>query len=240
MEIIVHKTIRGDAAIETTVKVSIQRRPLMSHGRFARPVGPMRTSFVPTTPLLALVVLGALGCQTQAAAAPEPVKAPEIAQASLTNVVPTFVPSTTELADGVAVPDLPFTLQDGFKLSLPALKGKPITVYFCASSNDPDCMREAQGLRTHWEELHEQHHAVIIGVSPQDTTSLRAFIAQQNLPFDLASDVDRTLARAFGVPASGHYAPRTFLVGKDGKIRAHWQTTDPEAHVKAILAASAD
>ena len=61
---------------------------------------------------------------------------------------------------------------------------------------------------------------------------------KQRLPFDLSSDVDGKLAAAYGVPTSGRYSPRVFLIGKDNRIRAAWRSVDPEAHVAAMLAAA--
>ncbi|HET6336205.1 MAG TPA: redoxin domain-containing protein [Polyangiales bacterium] len=143
-----------------------------------------------------------------------------------------------ELEQGALVPDLPFVLQDGFQLLLRGLKGKLIAVYFCPGVDDPECVRETEGLRDRWPELQEKQHVTIVGVSPQDAVLQRNFIAQHKLPFDLTADVDGHMATAFGVPTRGPYTPRVFLIGKDNRIRAVWRATNPEAHVEQILAAA--
>jgi len=65
-------------------------------------------------------------------------------------------------------------------------------------------VREAAGLRDHWSELHKSH-VVVIGVSAQDASAHKALIAEQNLPFDLSSDADGRIARAFNAPTRGEY-----------------------------------
>jgi peroxiredoxin Q/BCP len=138
---------------------------------------------------------------------------------------------------GSPVPNLPVVLQDGFKLDLRALKGKLIAVYFCSTAADPECVREAQGLRERYQELHDGHHVAIVGVTREDAATHRQFIAQHALQFDLAADPDGALARAYGVPTRGNDAPRVFLFGRDNTLRAQWSSADPDLHVRAILAA---
>ena len=140
------------------------------------------------------------------------------------------------LPPGSAAPKVTFTLQDGFDLSLALLAGKVVTVSFCAAATDPACVREAEGLGRHREELFD-HHAIVLGVSPEDAAAHKALIARYQLPFDLATDADGHLARAFAVPA-GEHDPTTFLIGRDGNIRAVWHGADPEAHARATLAAA--
>lgn len=188
--------------------------------------------------LLALLASLA-GCTGKSSAAPAPQVEPTPAATGVAAVPsepkPASPASSNELQLGSAVPELPFTLQDGFSLDLPSLKGKLITVFFCPADNDPECVRQMHGLRARYAELHEQNHVVVLGVSPQDAATHKAFIAKNELPFDLVADVDGTLAKAFGVPA-GQYTPRTFLVGKDGKIQRVWRTADPNTHIGEILA----
>lgn len=188
---------------------------------------------------LLTVTIGLAGCTGKSSAAatpqPEPSATAAAVVAAPTTPAPASPASSNELQLGSAVPELPFTLQDGFKLELPSLKGKLIAVFFCSAHNDPECVREMQGLRVRYDELHEQNHVVVLGVSPQDAATHKAFIAQNKLPFDLSADGDRALAKAFGVP-EGAYTPRTFLVGKDGTVRKVWRTADPDAQVREILA----
>ncbi|WP_394846334.1 redoxin domain-containing protein [Pendulispora brunnea] len=185
--------------------------------------------------IISLPALLALGCNNRADRPAGPPSESAIAPAHSTSES-VQAPAASELKAGAPAPDVTLTLQDGFQLPLLSEKGKPVAVYFCSSDENPDCLREAHGLRDHWSALHK-HHVVVVGVSARDASSHRAFIAEHKLPFDLATDADGHIAQAFKVPTRGEYSPRTFLIGSDGKLRGVWQTANPEALVQEILAA---
>jgi peroxiredoxin len=135
---------------------------------------------------------------------------------------------------GARVPDEALILQDGFELRLPAMKGKLIAVFFCASLDDPQCQREAKVFGEHHAELRDEHHVVIIGVSPASSAAHKSWLAAQHLPLDFASDRDGRVARAFGASAGSPVV----VVDKDSTIRAVWRNGDPERHVRDLLAAA--
>jgi peroxiredoxin Q/BCP len=140
------------------------------------------------------------------------------------------------LSVGSAAPDVTFTLQDGFRLSLAADKGKLVVVYFCPEAGQTDCVHEARGLRDRWNDLFK-NHVIVVGVTPEPVAAQRNLIAQESLPFDLASDVDGRLAGAFKATAtSGAFGPFVVLVGRDGAIRRTWRAAEPERHIEDILA----
>lgn len=145
-------------------------------------------------------------------------------------------PKDTSLAIGAPAPDVALSLQDGFELELAGLRGKLIVVYFCSSDAVPGCVREAHGFRDHWSELHRTDQIVVVGVSPQDSPTQQAFIAEHELPFDLATDSDGSIARAFKLSKQGEFGPAIFVVARNGTIRASWQTADPDAQTRQILA----
>jgi len=160
--------------------------------------------------------------------------APVVSQAARTAPAP-----TSALQEGSPAPDPMLTLQDGFQLPVSAEHGKLVALYFCSPETSLECIREAKGLRDHWAELHLRH-VVVIGVSPGDAASHRAFIAEHRLPYDLVSDADGRIAEAFKVPTVGDYGPQTFLVGRDGNLRKAWLTTRPESRAQEILDIAAD
>jgi len=151
---------------------------------------------------------------------------------------PATAARASELPVGAVIPDVPVVLQDGFKLDLRALKGKVIALYFCSAVADPECVRESQALGERYRELHDEHHVAIVGVTRENAALHRSFIAQHALPFDLASDPNAEVARAYGVPSQGSYAPQLFLINRDNTLRARWSAADPEAQLREILAAA--
>lgn len=157
---------------------------------------------------------------------------PERAQAA--GPVEVEASSAGELQRGTPVPDVPFTLQDKFQLQLPAMKGKIIAVFFCAALDDPQCLREADVLGEHHAQLHDDHHVVIIGVSPATPQAHKAFLAARHLPLDFASDPDGRIARAFAI-TEPHAELRMVVIDKQGLVRAVWHGRDPDRHVRDLL-----
>ena len=82
--------------------------------------------------------------------------------------------------------------------------------------------------------------ATIIGVSVDDIATQKRFKAENKLPFELLSDSDKKVSRAFGVLNSeGTYSQRkTFIVDKDGKIAHIFDKVNVNKHneeVKEVL-----
>lgn len=143
------------------------------------------------------------------------------------------------LKEGDAAPDVEMTLQDGRKVKLSSLKGQLVTVYFYPKDETTGCTIEAQNFRDRFDDL-KKAGITVIGVSTQDAASHKAFIEKEKLPFDLAVDEDKALAKAFGVPLRGPglHARQTFLIGKDGKIKKVWRDVTPKDHADEVLAAA--
>ncbi|HSO39563.1 MAG TPA: peroxiredoxin [Labilithrix sp.] len=177
--------------------------------------------------LLAALVLSAVACGKKDDAA------------SSTTLASSAAPSTAGLKEGDLAPDVSMTLQDGRQLKLSSLKGQMAVVYFYPKDQTPGCTVEAENFRDRFDDLKKAGVAVI-GVSTQDAASHKAFIEKEKLPFDLAVDEDKAIAKAFGVPPGfmGMHARQTFLIGKDGKIRKIWRDVTPKDHANEVLTAA--
>ncbi|CAN5894290.1 thioredoxin-dependent thiol peroxidase [soil metagenome] len=177
--------------------------------------------------LLAALVLSAVACGKK----DDP--------ASSTTSPPSAAPSTAGLKEGDPAPDLSMTLQDGRQLKLSSLKGQMAVVYFYPKDQTPGCTVEAENFRDRFDDL-KKAGIVVIGVSTQDAASHKAFIEKEKLPFDLAVDEDKAIAKAFGVPPGfmGMHARQTFLIGKDGKIKKIWRDVTPKDHANEVLTAA--
>ncbi len=147
-------------------------------------------------------------------------------------------PSSSTAATGIAVnadvPDVTLVLPDGFPLKLSGLRGKVVALLFCAPPASSDCEREARGYMPLWQEA-ERLGATVVGVRATDATANAAFTTKLSLPFDFASDRDGQVSRAFGFSIANLRSNRTLLIGRDGKLRAVWDGTDPSAHGTAFL-----
>ncbi len=147
------------------------------------------------------------------------------------------------IEEGKAAPA--FTLPDtqGNKIALKDLKGKEVIIYFYPRDNTPGCTKEACSFRDLWGEI-ESLDVVVLGVSPDSSTSHEKFTKQFNLPFTLLSDPDKKVMTKYG--AYGEkvmYGKKTMgvirstvWIGKDGKVRKHWKrVAKAEDHPGKVL-----
>ncbi len=144
-------------------------------------------------------------------------------------------------------PVVDFTAQatSGVEVSLSALKGKQVVLYFYPKDSTPGCTTEGQGFR-------DQHQAflaantLIFGVSRDGMKSHENFKCKQEFPFELISDNDESLCQLFDViKLKKLYGKEymgvdrsTFLIGADGVLRQEWRGVKVPGHVDAVLAAA--
>jgi peroxiredoxin Q/BCP len=88
---------------------------------------------------------------------------------------------------------------------------------------------------------------VILGVSPDDARSHRAFKEAFGLPFTLLVDAEHRVAERYGVWVKknifGHEvwgnARTTFLIAPDGRIARVFEKVKPEGHASEVAEAVA-
>ena len=131
-------------------------------------------------------------------------------------------------------------------VSLSALKGKKVVLYFYPKDSTPGCTTEAQQFR----ELHDDYikaGAVVFGVSRDSLKSHENFRAKQGLPFALISDADEALCTLFGViKMKNMYGKQvrgiersTFLIDDQGVLRQEWRGIKADGHAAIVLEAVA-
>lgn len=136
---------------------------------------------------------------------------------------------------GSPAPALHATAHDGTVIDLAALRGRHVVVYFYPKDETPGCTKEACSFRDSWQKL-SAAGIVLVGVSNDSVESHKGFAEHHKLPFQLLSDGDGAIARAFGVPTTmGFLARQTFVVGPDGKLKAVHRKVDVAAHAEEIL-----
>ncbi|MCA9764743.1 MAG: peroxiredoxin, partial [Gemmatimonadetes bacterium] len=86
---------------------------------------------------------------------------------------------------------------DGGTVTLSALRGRPVVLYFYPKDDTPGCTTQACGIRDAWGELSKR--ARVFGVSVDSVKKHRKFIDKHGLPFPLISDEDRAIVEAWGV-----------------------------------------
>ena len=145
------------------------------------------------------------------------------------------VPARAEpLKVGDKAPDVTAPLSDGTTFKLSAwLDRAPLVLYFYPKDNTPGCTKEACSLRDDFPSF-QGLKAAVIGISYDGAASHRKFIAKYHLPFLLASDTDKKVAKAFGVDGWIFAHRATFIVGKDGTILYVNPSVNPQTHSKEV------
>ena len=148
---------------------------------------------------------------------------------------------------GKKAPEFSLPASDGKTVSLKALRGRKVVLYFYPKDDTPGCTKEACAFRdTHAEIL--RAGAVVYGVSPDSVASHEKFRSKHKLPFPLLADSDKAVARKYG--AYGEkvlYGKKvvgmirsTFLIDADGIVRRVFPKVRVDGHAEAVLAALQD
>ncbi len=131
----------------------------------------------------------------------------------------------------------------GAAVTLSALRGRPVVLYFYPKDDTPGCTTQACGVRDAWAELSAEAH--VFGVSVDAIKKHDKFIAKFELPFPLISDEAKTIVEAYGVwVEKSMYGKKymgiersTFIIDKAGKVAAILEKVQPAEHVAKVLAA---
>jgi peroxiredoxin Q/BCP len=148
-----------------------------------------------------------------------------------------------KLKEGDRAPDFSAATSGGGTISLAALKGRNVILYFYPRDDTPGCTKEACAFRDHFAEFRKRG-VIVLGVSTDTAKSHDKFIAKYQLPFTLLVDDEKKIVEAYGVWGEKSFLGKkylgthrvTFLVGPDGRIRKVWPKVKPEAHVQEVLA----
>jgi thioredoxin-dependent peroxiredoxin len=149
-----------------------------------------------------------------------------------------------KLREGDKAPDFTAMTNDGGKVSLSDLKGKPVILYFYPRDDTPGCTKEACAFRDEFVAF-KKKGAVVLGVSIDSGKSHDKFAAKYRLPFTLVADEDKQIVQDYGVWGEKSFMGRkymgthrvTFLIGPDGRIKKIWPEVKPADHAREVLAA---
>ena len=148
------------------------------------------------------------------------------------------------IAEGQPAPDFTLPDQSGKDLTLSSLKGTPVVLYFYPKDDTSGCTTQACSFRDA-EAAYQAAGARVIGVSPDDVKSHGKFATKHSLPFTLLADVGAKVGQLYGVwKEKSMYGKTymgiertTFLIDKDGIIRAIMPKVKVPGHSDAVLEA---
>jgi peroxiredoxin Q/BCP len=140
-------------------------------------------------------------------------------------------------APAISLPD-----QHGNTVTLRALRGRRVLVFFYPKANTPGCTQQACGLRDVAAQVGD---TAIIGISPDKPSAQAKFDDKYGLGYPLLADTEHVVAEAFGVwKEKSMYGKKymgiersAFLIGADGKIEQAWYKISPKDTPLNLLAA---
>ena len=152
-----------------------------------------------------------------------------------------------DIIEGSKAPAFDMATADGGRVSLDALKGRNVVLYFYPKADTPGCTTEAMQFRDHHKDF-VKAGAVVFGVSRDNMASHDKFKQSLELPFELIADTEEKLCHMFGVVKNKiMYGKKvkgiersTFLIDAAGVLRAEWRGIKVAGHVDEVLKAVKD
>ena len=131
----------------------------------------------------------------------------------------------THLKVGDRAPEINAIDQSNNPVSLSALKGKKVVLYFYPKDDTPGCTAQACDLRDNYELLQEKGYE-IIGVSADTLAKHQKFTDKYSLPLPLIPDTEKEVINAYGVWGMKKFMGReyegihreTFVINEEGII----------------------
>lgn len=144
--------------------------------------------------------------------------------------------------EGDKAPDFELDTDGGGRVKLSDFKGQMVVVYFYPKDDTSGCTKEAidfTALATDFAKSNTH----IIGISPDSAQKHDKFKAKHNLNVQLAADIDKLAANAYGVWVEKSMYGRkymgversTFLISPDGKISRAWRKVKVPGHADDVL-----
>jgi len=150
-----------------------------------------------------------------------------------------------DIIEGSKAPTFDMATADGGRVSLDALKGRNVVLYFYPKADTPGCTTESQDFSSLIADF-EQIGTTVIGVSRDPVKKLDRFKAKHDLKVVLASDEPEDVTEAFGVWVEKTLYGRaymgieraTFLIDGTGVVRRVWRKVSVKNHAAEVLAAA--
>ena len=145
---------------------------------------------------------------------------------------------------GDSAPDFTAPTHDGSLLTLSALRGAPVVVYFYPKDDTPGCTTEAQDF-TALGAAFAEAGARVIGVSKDTVAKHGKFAQKHGLGVTLVSDADSDICERYCVWGEKSNYGRTYmgitrttvLIDAEGKVARIWPKVRVAGHAQAVLEA---
>ena len=120
--------------------------------------------------------------------------------------------------------------------------GKKLVIYFYPKDSTPGCTTQGQDFRDNFKTF-KKLNTEILGVSRDSVKSHENFKLKQSFPFELLSDPEEKMCKAFDVmKMKSMYGKQymgvdrsTFLIDEKGRVIKEWRSVKVKGHVEEVL-----
>lgn len=139
-------------------------------------------------------------------------------------------------------PDFTLPATGGQSVTLSALRGRKVVLYFYPKDNTPGCTSETRDFGALYAEF-AAAGCEVFGISRDSLKSHENFKAKLELPFELISDPEEIACAAFDViKLKNMYGKQvrgiersTFLIDAEGRIAREWRGVKVDGHAATVL-----
>ena len=146
------------------------------------------------------------------------------------------------IEQGATAPDFTLPRDGGADVTLSALRGGPVVLYFYPRDDTPGCTTEAGDFTALLPEF-AAAGATVIGVSKDTVAKHEKFIAKHGLGVILVSDAEGDLCERYGTWVEKNMYGRksmgiqraTVLIDANGKVARVWPKVKVAGHAAEVL-----
>lgn len=146
---------------------------------------------------------------------------------------------------GHPAPDFTLPRDGGGDITLSALRGQKVVLYFYPKDDTPGCTTEALDFTARAADF-AAAGAVVIGISKDPVKKHDKFVKKHGLGIALVSDETGTACEDFGTWVEKSMYGKTymgierstFLIDADGKVAREWRKVSVANHAQEVLEAA--
>jgi peroxiredoxin Q/BCP len=150
-----------------------------------------------------------------------------------------------DITEGLKAPSFDMAADGDGRVSLDALNGRKVVLYFYPKADTPGCTNEARDFSDHIDAF-AAAGATVIGVSRDPVKKLDRFKAKYDLKVILASDEPGDVTEGWGVWVEKSMYGKTymgieratFLIDGSGTVCRVWRKVAVKGHAAEVLAAA--
>jgi len=140
---------------------------------------------------------------------------------------------------GDKAPDFTLAADGGVKVSLKALKGKTVVLYFYPKDDTPGCTIQGKSFTASKADF-DAAGISVVGVSQDDAASHKSFCNKFAFTIDLLADTKADLINACGIGQGEwngmkFWERTSFVIDPKSTVRKVYQKVNPQGHEKILL-----